>query len=56
MQGVVKTARGHGHVELKDVDVGPPGPGQVQVQVEAAGICGSDLHIYHDTINYNIRK
>jgi len=27
----------------------------VQVQVEAAGVCGSDLHIYHDTISYNIR-
>ena len=27
----------------------------MQVQVEAAGVCGSDLHIYHDTISYNIR-
>lgn len=55
MQGVVKCARGHGHVELRDIDLGPPGPRQVKVEVRAAGICGSDLHIYHDTINYNIR-
>ena len=55
MRGVVKTARGHGHVELREVEPAPPGPGQVQVKVEAAGICGSDLHIYHDTISYNIR-
>ena len=26
----------------------PPGPGQVLVRVEAAGICGSDLHIFLD--------
>jgi L-iditol 2-dehydrogenase len=26
------------------------GPGQVKVEVKAAGVCGSDLHIYHDLI------
>ena len=55
MQAVVKAARGHGHVELRDIDPQSPGPGQVQIKVEAAGVCGSDLHMYHDTINYNIR-
>jgi L-iditol 2-dehydrogenase len=55
MQGVVKFDRGSGFVELRDVDEAAPGPGQVKVEVKAAGICGSDLHIYHDTINYNIR-
>ncbi len=55
VQAVVKTARGHGHVEVRDIEPAPPGPGQIQIRVEAAGVCGSDLHIYHDTINYNIR-
>ncbi|MBM3279146.1 MAG: zinc-binding dehydrogenase [Candidatus Handelsmanbacteria bacterium] len=55
MKGVVKFSRGSGFVELRDVDEAPPGPNQVKVQVRASGICGSDLHIYHDTINYNIR-
>jgi L-iditol 2-dehydrogenase len=55
MRGVVKYGRGSGFVELREVDERPPGPGQVKVEVKAAGICGSDLHIYHDTINYNIR-
>ncbi len=55
MKAVVKAARGHGHVELRDFEPASPGRGQVQVQVEAAGVCGSDLHIYHDTISYNIR-
>lgn len=55
MQGLVKFARGSGFVEVRDVDETPPGPDQIKVEVRAAGICGSDLHIYHDTINYNIR-
>ncbi|MGC3964489.1 MAG: Zn-dependent oxidoreductase [Rhodocyclaceae bacterium] len=25
----------------------PPAPGEVRIRVRAAGICGSDLHIYH---------
>ncbi|MEW6751461.1 MAG: zinc-binding dehydrogenase [Candidatus Latescibacterota bacterium] len=55
MRGVVKHARGDGFVELRSVAESPPGPGQVKIRVEAAGVCGSDLHILHDTINYSIR-
>ena len=55
MQAVVKYERGPGFVELREVADAPPGPRQVKVEVRAAGICGSDLHIYHDTINYKIR-
>ena len=32
-----------------------PGPGEVLVEVEAAGICGSDLHVYGDEIAIPIR-
>ena len=42
-------------MELRDVDEQPPGPNQVKIEVKASGICGSDLHIYHDTINYRIQ-
>lgn len=55
MKGVVKYARGTGHTEFRDVEEQPPGPGQVRVEVRAAGVCGSDLHIHHDTISYRIR-
>jgi L-iditol 2-dehydrogenase len=55
MNGVTKFARGDGFVELRPFQDRPPEPHQVKVRVEAAGICGSDLHIYHDTINYRIR-
>src|SRR4051812_35040335 len=48
MQAVVKTTRGDGQVDLREVPVPAPGPGQVLLAVRAAGICGTDLHIYHD--------
>jgi L-iditol 2-dehydrogenase len=48
MQAVVKTARGEGQVDVREVPVPAPGPGQVLLAVRAAGICGTDLHIYHD--------
>ena len=55
MQGVIKYERGDGFVKLRDLAEEPPGPAQVKVEVKAAGICGSDLHVYRDTINYNIQ-
>ena len=48
MQAVMKVARGEGQVELREVDEPVAGPGQVLLEVGAAGVCGTDLHIYHD--------
>lgn len=48
MEAVVKTARGVGNVELRRVAEPAAGAGQVKIAVRAAGICGTDLHIYHD--------
>ncbi len=48
MKAVRKTAPGVGNLELQDVPEPVPGPGQVVMQVHAAGICGTDLHIYLD--------
>lgn len=45
---MVKYARGDGNVESRDLPEPKPGPGQVKIEVKAAGICGTDLHIYHD--------
>ena len=55
MKGVVKFARGSGFVELREVEEQTLEPNQVRIKVEATGICGSDLHVYHDTINYAIQ-
>ena len=48
MRAVMKVARGVGHVEARDIDEPTTPPGHVKLRVEAAGICGTDLHIYHD--------
>lgn len=48
MKAVMKVAHGEGHVEVRDIDEPQAGPGQVKIRVEAAGICGTDLHIFHD--------
>jgi len=48
MKAVMKVARGVGHVELRDIPEPEPLPGQVKIAVRAAGICGTDLHIYKD--------
>ncbi len=56
MKGVVKYARGgEGFVKFQDFEERPLAPNQMKIEVKATGICGSDLHLYHDTINYNIR-
>ena len=48
MKAVVKTAPGVGNVEVVDIREPSPPPGHVKIAVRAAGICGTDLHIYHD--------
>lgn len=48
MKGLVKFAPGAGNVELRDVPEPVTGPSQVKIAVKAAGICGTDIHIYDD--------
>lgn len=47
MQGVAKLAPGPGNVGLLDVPTPPVLPGHVLIAVKAAGVCGTDIHIYH---------
>ena len=35
-------------LRIDSVPVGVPGPGEVRVKIERGGICGSDLHYYHE--------
>lgn len=46
MKAVVKFAEGKANIELRDVPEPTVGDDEVKIKVEAAGICGSDLHIY----------
>ncbi len=35
-------------LRVEDFALSAPGPGEVEVRIERGGICGSDLHYYHD--------
>lgn len=48
MIALVKTRPGPGNVELTQVPEPECGPGQVKIEVAYSGICGTDLHVYHD--------
>lgn len=52
MKALVKTKKGVGFVEVRDVPEPSPGPGEVKIRVAACGICGSDIHVRHDTFPY----
>ena len=52
MQALVKTQKGPGFLELRDVPEPSPGSGEVLIEVKACGICGTDLHVWHDRFPY----
>ena len=51
MKAFVKYARGEGNMEIREIPEPSPDANQVKIEVKAAGICGSDIHIYHDDID-----
>ncbi|GAC1473524.1 MAG: zinc-binding dehydrogenase [Chloroflexota bacterium] len=48
MKALVKFAPGDGNIEIQDIPEPSAAPGQVKIKVEATGICGTDLHIWHN--------
>jgi L-iditol 2-dehydrogenase len=48
MKAVVKTKSGVGNVELREMPKPEVGKGQVLIEVKAAGLCGTDVHIFYD--------
>jgi len=55
MKAIVKYAAEPGHMEIREIPEPTPLPGQVKIKVTAAGICGSDLHIYDSDIAIPVR-
>ncbi|MFT5391164.1 MAG: threonine 3-dehydrogenase [Gammaproteobacteria bacterium] len=47
MRAMVKTEPGPGGVEIRSVPTPQAGAGEVLLRVVAAGICGTDMQIYH---------
>lgn len=52
MKALVKTGKGKGLIEVRDVPEPTIGESEVLIDVKACGICGTDLHIYHDEFPY----
>lgn len=53
MKALVKYASGDGHVDVLDVEEPECGDSQVKLEIAFCGICGTDLHVLHDTFrNY----
>lgn len=52
MLGLFKMAKGPGNMALLETAVPDPNPNEVLIEVKAAGICGTDIHIKHDTFPY----
>lgn len=51
MKAVVKYGRGDREVELREVPEPAPAAGEVLLKVKAAGVCGSDIEMWHNWIN-----
>ncbi len=45
---------GAGRIRIGDSPAVPPGRGEVQIRVSHAGICGTDLHIFHGRMDHRV--
>jgi L-iditol 2-dehydrogenase len=53
MKAVVKYAPGEGKVDVLDVEEPVCGDHQIKLEVGYCGVCGTDIHVWHDTFkNY----
>ena len=52
MKALVKTQKGKGFIEVRDVPEPSPKSGEVKIRIEACGVCGSDIHVRHDSFPY----
>lgn len=55
MIALVKYSNKDKAVRLMDVDIPKINSDEVLIEIKYAGICGSDPHIYHQNISYNIK-
>lgn len=55
MRALVKYGRQDGDVEIRDVPEPIIGPDQVLLEVKAAGVCGSDLHMWREKQSWAVK-
>ncbi|HIE52170.1 MAG TPA: Zn-dependent alcohol dehydrogenase [Armatimonadetes bacterium] len=54
MRAVVKYGQGDGEVELREVPEPTIGPQDVLVETQAAGVCGSDIEMWHHDVTFRV--
>jgi len=52
MKALVKTTKGVGNIEVLEREKPTIESPEVLIQIDAAAVCGTDLHIYHDRFPY----
>ncbi len=45
-----------GRVEVSEIEATPPAEGRVQIEVAFTGICGTDLHIFHGSMDARVTR
>ena len=55
MAAVVQFEMKKGAVELRELPRPEPGEGDVLLRVRGVGVCGSDVHQYHNTQSWSVR-
>lgn len=55
MKAVVKYGRRPGDVAVQEVPEPQIGPDQVLVEMAAVGVCGSDIHLWHENQSWTIK-
>ncbi len=55
MKALVKFGRRDGDVEIQEIPESEIGPDQVLIEVKAAGVCGSDLHMWREHHSWKIK-
>lgn len=49
MKALIKYASGEGNVDIREVDEPRCGSTQVKLEIAFCGVCGTDIHVLHDT-------
>jgi len=52
LKAVIKEKKGKDNIVYKDVPLPETNENEVLIKIKAAGICGTDIHIFHDSYPY----
>jgi L-iditol 2-dehydrogenase len=55
VKALVKWGLGDGEVEVRDVPEPTPASGRILVEVRAAGVCGSDIHMWRNQQSWEVK-